>query len=216
MIGVVVPAHDEQQRLPACLDSLAVAAGHPGLRGEAVAVVVVADACRDATAAVARAGGAGVVTLQARCVGRARAAGALRVLSRGARWLANTDADSVVAPDWLAVQVRLARAGADAVCGTVEVDSGSRRLDSAFRRDYADRDGHRHVHGANLGVSAAAYRAAGGWRSVPLGEDVLLVADLQAAGARIAWSARARVRTSARLRGRASGGFADHLASLQR
>jgi hypothetical protein len=67
-----------------------------------------------------------------------------------------------------------------------------------FRKTYVDADGHRHVHGANLGVSAEAYRRAGGFPPLTCSEDVALVDRLIATGARIAWSAAPRVITSAR------------------
>ena len=63
-------------------------------------LVVVADACRDRTAQVARRGGAAVVTISARRAGAARAAGAREVLRRTGPldpaevWLATTDADT--------------------------------------------------------------------------------------------------------------------------
>ena len=47
MIGVVVPVHDEEACLGACLDALRAAATCPRLRGEAVCIVIVLDACRD-------------------------------------------------------------------------------------------------------------------------------------------------------------------------
>ena len=55
-VGVVVPAHDEEELLPACLAGLTEAAAmavedRPGLR---VRIVVAADACTDGTVAVAR------------------------------------------------------------------------------------------------------------------------------------------------------------------
>lgn len=153
-------------------------------------------------------------------MGIARAAGAAHCLEAGARWLAFTDADTRVAPGWLAMQLAEARAGADAVCGTVGVHDwkvhggGAARLRERFARDYMARDGHRHVHGANLGVSAAAYLRVGGFAPLACGEDVALVAALEAAGARIAWSARPRVTTSARTDARARGGFGDTLLAM--
>ena len=51
--GVVVPAHDEEALLPACLAALRRAAGALHVP---VHLLVVADACTDGTAAVARAG----------------------------------------------------------------------------------------------------------------------------------------------------------------
>src|SRR6201996_158626 len=84
-VGVVVPAHDEEALLPACLAGLTEAAAvamaeRPSLR---VRIVVAADACRDGTAAVARRAGALVVPLTARNVGVARAAGLHELLRSG-------------------------------------------------------------------------------------------------------------------------------------
>jgi len=223
MIGIAIPAHNEEAVLGACLDALLAAARDPALGGEAVMVQVVLDACDDASAAVvagrrAAFGAAGVAldcaAVDARLVGAARAEGARLLLLRGARWLAFTDADTRVAPDWLAAQLAL---DADVVCGSVAVDDWSPHAGRAdalrthFHNTYQDRDGHRHIHGANLGVSAAAYRAAGGFQEVPCHEDVLLVKALEGIGARFAWSARPRVFTSARTDARARGGFGDTL-----
>jgi glycosyltransferase involved in cell wall biosynthesis len=213
MIGVVVPAHDEEAHIAACLQSLTVAARCPRLGGEEVRVVVVLDSCSDATEAIARSLGASTLTVQAKNVGLARAQGAELALSAGARWLAFTDADSVVGPGWISDQLAL---GSDAVCGTVEVrDWGAygQRMRDHFENTYTDADGHRHVHGANLGVSATAYRGVGGFPALASSEDVALVDALRASGASIAWSAAPRVVTSARQHFRAPGGFG---ATLQR
>ena len=43
MIGVVVPAHNEEGHVRACLESVLFAAEHPALAGQAVSVVVVLD-----------------------------------------------------------------------------------------------------------------------------------------------------------------------------
>jgi hypothetical protein len=155
-----------------------------------------------------------VIDLDAGSVGAARAAGSARAIALGARWLAHTDADTLVAPDWLAAQME---EGADAVCGTVAVADwtslGPAVRDHFYSR-YRDADGHRHIHGANLGVSAAAYVRAGGFAALTAHEDVDLVRRLEQSGARIAWSARPRVATSARLQGRAPFGFAGYLRAL--
>jgi hypothetical protein len=106
---------------------------------------------------------------------------------------------------------------ADAVCGVVSVDDwGEHAIGVAarFASRYEDCDGHRHVHGANLGVCALAYQRAGGFAADRAHEDVALVARLAESGARIAWSALPRVVTSARRRARVSGGFADYLVAL--
>jgi glycosyltransferase involved in cell wall biosynthesis len=209
MIGVVVPARDEAERLGRCLVSLKRAAAHPELRGEEVGILVVLDSCVDASAEVARAAGVATFEIRAGNVGVARATGARRLLAAGARWLAFTDADSRVAPDWLVAQLRLE---ADAVCGTISVADWSRHhseVGRRFEREYRDAEGHRHIHGANLGISRAAYLRVGGFEPLPAHEDVALVRALEDAGARIAWSAAPRVVTSSRVSSRTQGGFAD-------
>jgi hypothetical protein len=47
VIACIVPVHDEELLLEACLDALWRASAHPQLAGESVAVVVVLDACSD-------------------------------------------------------------------------------------------------------------------------------------------------------------------------
>ena len=207
VLAVVVPAHNEENALDACLQSLLRAARWPALGGESVIFIVVLDSCTDNSEAVARLAGVDTVSLQARNVGRARAAGADLALARGARWLAFTDADTVVAPNWLHAQLALR---CEAVCGTVGVhdwgDYGA-ALQRHHAQTYTDADGHHHIHGANLGVSADAYRRAGGFQPLVSSEDVALVKALQAVGVRMAWSAAPRVTTSARRDFRAPDGF---------
>jgi glycosyltransferase involved in cell wall biosynthesis len=215
MLGVVVPAHNEEARIAACLHSLKRAAAFPGLRGEPVEIVVALDACDDATAAVVLEHDVSVVVVNARNVGIARACGAEVALAVGARWLAFTDADTVVAPDWLYAQLAL---GSDAVCGTVEVGDwgeGDAALRQHHSETYFDVDGHRHIHGANMGVSAGSYISVGGFQPLCSSEDVALVQALQVHGSSIAWSASPRVVTSARRHYRAPGGFGQTLATLQ-
>ncbi len=217
MIGIVVPAHNEEGCIAAALEAIHVAAAHPALAGEHVRVVVVLDSCTDATGAIAASCGVEVITLNARNVGAVRAAGASLLLADGARWLAFTDADTVVSPEWLVRQLEL---GADAVCGSIGVSdwrihgAQADALREDFTRGYCDADGHRHIHGANLGVSAAAYVRAGGFPPLACSEDVALVRALEASGARIAWSAAPRVATSARIDARARGGFGDAILAV--
>ncbi|OUM04096.1 hypothetical protein A8M77_03540 [Variovorax sp. JS1663] len=103
------------------------------------------------------------------------------------------------------------------MCGSVGVEDWSHHVGHAefvearFLRTYCDRDDHRHIHGANLGVAGDAYVRAGGFSEVARHEDVALVEALASTGARIAWSAKPRVVTSARRDARAQGGFGDAL-----
>lgn len=211
MLAVIIPANNEEASIGACLRSVEVAARWPGLHGEEVLVIVVLDDCTDDTAEVAIQTSARLISVAARNVGIARAEGAKNALSLGARWLAFTDADTIVAQDWLHVQMSLC---SDAVCGTVGVtDWGNygEPMRRHFDATYTDADGHRHIHGANLGVSAQAYQRVGGFEPLASSEDVALVKALQAVGARIAWSAAPRVVTSARRAFRAPGGFGSTL-----
>lgn len=215
MIAVVVPAHDEEGCIAACLASVQAAARHPALAGEAVEIVVALDRCVDGTAAIVAAHGARSVVLEQGNVGRARAAGTACAIALGARWIACTDADSRVPRDWLACQLAC---DADAFCGVVCVDDWLDYDDAV--RTYFDaaevpRDGHPHVHGANMGFTAAMYLRCGGFLPLSAHEDVALIDALDRAGARIARCARPVVTTSARRVARAQHGFADYLRVLE-
>jgi glycosyltransferase involved in cell wall biosynthesis len=221
-VGVVVPAHDEEDLLPACLAALRQAAAR--IAPAPVHLVVVADACSDHTAGRARAAGADVVEIRARRVGAARAAGFAEVLRRtrdhdpAAVWLASTDADTLVPADWLTRQVSYAGEGWDAVVGTVTVTDWSAHpahVPDLFAAQYDHGSGtHPHVHGANLGISAAAYLAAGGFRGRRPAEDHALVHALGAAGRKILRTTDVTVVTSARRHARAPRGFSHRLATL--
>lgn len=216
MIAIVVPANDEEERIEKCVKSLVNASSHSGLRGEIVQIIVVLDACMDRTGQIARRNGAFTIDVHARNVGLARQTGAKHALSAGARWLAFTDADSVVAADWLTCQLALK---ADAVCGTVAVDDWGhygQKMHQHFDQTYSDREEHKHIHGANLGVSAAAYVVAGGFKALESSEDVALVESLKNTGARIAWSSKPRVVTSTRSDYKAPGGFGATLQRIQK
>ncbi|MDR3398625.1 MAG: glycosyltransferase, partial [Pandoraea sp.] len=157
MIGVCIPAHNEESEIGLCLASIARAASHPELLGERVKIVVVLDACTDRTADVVRGLPVTRLTRDYRNVGLARAAGARYLVATGARWLAFTDADTVVSRAWLVHQLSLR---ASVVCGTVSIANWAchgphtERAQANFLAHYQDSDGHRHVHGANLGVDA--------------------------------------------------------------
>ncbi len=212
MIGVVVPAHNEETYLKACLEALLRAADHPRLEGETVSVVVVLDACHDGSAAIARRYPVSVLEVAGPNVGVARHAGAQWLLARGARWLAFTDADSQVGDDWLASQCNV---DSDVVCGGIRLAEWE-RLPAALRQSYLGHDhGEQRIYGANLGVCARAYQAVGGFRPLRCHEDVQLVRALEAGGYRIAWDSTARVTTSAREDARAPEGFGALMKALK-
>lgn len=224
-ITVVVPAHDEEQLIGSALDALrdAAAVVAPHVR---TTVVVVANGCTDRTSEVARARGAEVVEVAAPNVGAARAAGFAWALQHNdgcteRLWLASTDADSRVRPDWLAAHVRAADRGAGAYLGTVALDRGDRSRFAAWITEYEAAfetpTRHGHVHGAAMGVRAETYRSTGGFRPLEHSEDLDLVTRLVAAEVRIAWDATCPVTTSSRLAARAPSGVARDLElSLER
>jgi glycosyltransferase involved in cell wall biosynthesis len=221
--GVVVPAHDEEDLLPACLAALREAARSVRIP---VHLMVVADACTDETAAVAAARGARVIRIRARNVGAARAAGMAGLLRRtagtdpAAVWLATTDADTVVPPGWLGRQLSYARQGWDMVLGTVTVTDWTGHpphTPAAFAAMYQSGPGpHPHVHGANLGIRASAYLAAGGFKPLRTAEDHALTAAATEAGCRVLQASDIPVETSARRQARAPCGFGHLLRSLAR
>ncbi|SAK88844.1 Glycosyl transferase family 2 [Caballeronia catudaia] len=216
MLAIVIPAHNEAAHIGACVAAARRAADHHQLLGEGARVIVVLDSCTDETGAIARTLDADVTCVDARNVGMARAHGAERALALGARWLAFTDADTTVAEDWL---VRQLDCCADVVCGVIGVHDWTPHVGAVrehFGRTYIDADGHRHIHGANLGVSAKAYVRAGGFPPLESSEDVALVEALAASGARIEWSASPRVVTSARTDFRAKKGFGATLLEVSK
>ncbi len=224
-VAVVVPARDEEELLPACLESVAQA--QEVLLGTLPDVVtrtfVVLDVCRDGTAEVV-AGRPDVVAVPSLAgnVGAARALGVGAAaewaagLVRGPLWIASTDADSVVPVHWLLAQMELAASGRDLVVGTVAprpVDLDPDVL-AAWHARHSSADGHEHVHGANLGFSLDAYDRVGGFAPLAVHEDVELVAAMRRAG--VDWVATGviSVTTSGRRTGRAPHGFAGYLEGL--
>ncbi|WP_233550169.1 glycosyltransferase [Clavibacter lycopersici] len=217
-VTVVIPARDEEELVGRCLASVGVAAARARVAGVRVRVILVADDCRDRTAEVARAAGVEVIESAAGRVGAARALGVAAARDGWdgedeEHWIASTDADSMVPPAWITSQVALADEGADVVVGTVrpELDGLSAEQVAAWQATRVPGEANGHVHGANLGVRADAYLAAGGFPEIEEHEDVDLVARLRRLDARITASAAGEVVTSSRREGRTPGGYAGYL-----
>ena len=225
---VVIPAHDEAQKLPRCLRAVVTAAAGAPVP---VLTVVVLDSCTDESASLAGRFGADVhfVEVDVRNVGASRAAGfAYARKTRGVGevdesrvWYSTTDADSQVDPDWL---VRQMSAEADMVLGVVRVTNWRQHSAVAVRRYLAayraklrrKGGGHDHVHGANMGFRADVYWETGGFADLESDEDVDLVRRFERSGRRIHRDVGLSVVTSARREGRAPRGFANHLKSVSR
>lgn len=236
-LTVVIPARNEVLALPACLEALHASFQLAGPHADVILrAIVVLDSCTDGSDTVVRAatqawhqaGRAALesITVMAGGVGLARAIGNVRALALHAGaghepdtlWLASTDADTLVPGHWISTHLCAARAGEDALVGTVEPDATLPLHDRALwlERHHLVED-HPHVHGANLGVRASAYLAVGGYRALTLHEDADLVGRLRAApGVRVRATDAHRVVTSSRLEARASGGFATYLKNLTR
>ncbi|MBD8058674.1 glycosyltransferase [Cellulomonas sp. JH27-2] len=222
-VVVVVPVHDEEALLPACLQALVRARDHLLVRRPdvEVGVVVVLDDCGDGSAAVAARFDVCALDVRERAVGAARAAGidaalAARSTEPAATWIACTDGDSVVPDTWLTAQVELAEGGADVVVGTVRPDPrdlAEHQL-AAWQATRVPGRANGHVHGANLGVRADAYLRAGGFTPVDEHEDVLLVERLRRDPCvTVVATDVTDVLTSGRTEGRSPGGYAGYLLS---
>ncbi|WOI56973.1 glycosyltransferase [Palleronia sp. LCG004] len=227
----VIPARDESARLPAALAAL---------RREGVTAIVVANGCRDATAAVAHKHGAFVIETPplAGGVGEARAIGLEIALLRRPSWVMTTDADCTLAHGTATVLAR-ALDDAEAAFGRVVPDAGEfANLPAAVRQhglleDRRDSlraliDGimaalpwnptpcHGQSPGALIAWRPDAYRASGGIAPLPREEDRRMAVALSAARLRVARPWDAVVVASCRLRGRAPGGMATTIAARTR
>lgn len=237
-IIVAVPAHNEQDSIAGCLDAIwasvrvAIATGQV----DRVIVAVSAHRCHDRTASIARAaliaGAAGSAGSSWRLdadrtsttVGDVRSglvdAAAADLPAAADSWLFNTDADSLVPTGWISELLEAAaEQSATAVAGLVTL-SGWAASETARQRyrELIDAGltstGHRHVYGANLAIRWDVYRAVGGFRGVPHGEDTDLVNRLRSAGHPVASVFRPVVTTSGRVPGRAAAGLGNLLGTL--
>lgn len=221
-IAIVIPAHNEAMTIGNCLTSIKIAIEQ--LPATITAdVLVVLDSCTDDTLKVVQDTSADMnvdyLCCVYQCVGQVRDLGIRQAISQGATWIANTDADSIVAPNWLLEQIaHIADKPTDMICGVVSVDSWD-HLTAQTRKDYIahyqDTMEHRHIHGANLSFRSDAYLSVDGFAPLPCHEDVSLVKKFEAQNYNIIWSNRVRVITSSRLQARAAEGFAAFLTNLE-
>ncbi|MEY2884948.1 MAG: hypothetical protein RL490_2672 [Pseudomonadota bacterium] len=144
--------------------------------------------------------------------------------------LMTSDADSCVDPGWIAANLHEIASGADVVAGTITLSPGERATlpplpgrDLEWRlaeiaaeiEDHLDPVAHdrwpRHIWawGASLALTVAAHDRIGGVPAIPLAEDRALAEAVLRHDLRLRHSPYPLVYTSARLIGRAPGGFAD-------
>jgi cellulose synthase/poly-beta-1,6-N-acetylglucosamine synthase-like glycosyltransferase len=253
---VAIPVRDEEERLPACLRALAHQRDRLGrpIPPRLVRVVVFANNCTDQSASVARVlaecWSLHIRVVEARLPPEAAHAGAARraAMDLAEAWLLEggdkdgviltTDADSQVAPNWIAANLAAFDAGAEAVLGRIALDSDGKLLPDALHRRGALEDAyeslltelswlldplehnpwphHATISGATLGITRNAYCRVGRLPRVPLGEDKALIVLLSRQDARIRYCPAVHAVTSGRTQGRAPGGVADTLAIRSR
>lgn len=236
-VSVVVPARNEEDLIGACLRALAT---QRGVEAEEYEVLLVLDDCTDATAEHALEVAAEYPTLRlyllegpgegsghARHVGMEAAGARLLALGAPRGLIASTDADTVVASDWLSAQLAAVDAGSQAIGGRITLaDDGSlpRQLaDWHAERgrirhrklledpDRAGKAEHWQFSGASLALTAAVYKRIGGIDPPTSLEDEHLEKVLLACGVPVDRLLCVRVTTSARLVGRATRGLSHDL-----
>ena len=237
---VVVPARDEEALIGACLQALAT---QTGVASEVYEVLLVLDRCTDGTETRAREIAAAHPSLRlrfldgpgegsgpARRVGMDEACARLIQVGRPEGLIACTDADTVVAPDWLAAQLRAVSEGARAIGGRIELgDDGS--LPESVALLHAEHGRLRHERllsepgrmgksehwqfsGASLALTAEVYKEIGGLEPLTALEDEALERVLFQHGIPIERLLSVRVTTSPRLQGRARQGLSYDLAQI--
>lgn len=161
-VSVVVPAFNEEQLLPACLDALR----RQDYDGP-IEIIVVDNASNDRTGLLAIREGVTVLREPDRGYSKALARG---FAAATGDIIMSTDADSVVPPDWITRLVRAYADGVVAVGGEIEFCQANwkaRLLTQGLLPllNCVDRRNPRgpHLWGANFSVRRSVFLAAGGW-----------------------------------------------------
>ncbi|SNT44170.1 Glycosyl transferase family 2 [Granulicella rosea] len=254
--SVIVPARNEEESLGETLDALRLQVeldGRP-LACARYEVILLLNNCIDGSAALARryaerypafhlhvlecelaADWAHVGTARRMLMDLAcERLESLRLRDGEARAILSTDADTRVAEDWIAQNLREIAEGADVVGGRIHLSAADLDELAPGTRLYYERDCElqrlvaeveslldpdpadpwpRHLQhfGASLACTPAIYRASGGLPPVKPLEDVAFIDALRKVGARIRHSSRVNITTSSRLDGRAEVGLSGQL-----
>lgn len=237
-VCVVVPARNEETLITACLESLA---NQVEVSKSEYEVILILDDCTDDTEKHARLVseqypefrlqilyGPGKGAGQARHLGMETACSRLLELGKPDALISSTDADTVVAPDWLSAQLKCAGDGAQAIGGRILLDTkdditgtvfqwhsemGQTRYRNLLTDSSADESPeHWQFSGASMSLTAAVYKEIGGLEPRTALEDEQLERALRQRGIPIERPLSVKVKTSARLVGRASRGLARDLA----
>jgi hypothetical protein len=252
MIRVVIPAKNEESNIRIALDSTRNQVTLEGqiLKRHFFEVIVLANNCEDATADAVRDYAARFPEFPLKllechfpvdqaCIGSARrllfdyACDRFELIGIDGI-VATTDADTIVAPDWIVTTLVEFATGANAVGGRISLSpEGLANLCPDLRSIYLRDTGYRillanlealvdphpydpyprhHQHfGASLAVRVSTYRRAGGIPPVITLEDIAFYKELQRIDARVRHSPQVRVTTSGRRDGRVLMGLSTQL-----
>lgn len=140
-----------------------------------------------------------------------------------------SDADCVVAPDWVAANRHHLDTGASAVCGLVPpipeehaalppallrraaLEDRFLDLKASLEADLTGRAGHEQTPGASLAFAPAEYAAAGGFDPMPTHEDRAIILRIKEMGLPVVHAREVTVQAPCRLEGRAAAGMAAAL-----
>jgi len=237
---VIVPAHNEEALVGACLETIAT---QELVADDEYEVLLILDRCTDETEAraseidVAHSSlrlhfleGPGEGSGPARKVGMDAACARLLKVGRPEGLIACTDADTMVAQDWLAAQLRSVSKGARAIGGRIELADNGTLQERVLRRhaeqgrlryerllSHSGPEGetqHWQFSGASLALRAEVYRDIGGLEPLTSLEDEALEMVLLEHRIPIQRLLSVRVTTSPRLVGRASRGLSYDLARI--
>ena len=237
---VVVPARDEEHLIGSCLQAIAT---QERVSHDEYEILLVLDQCKDQTEARAREiavdqphlrlhllDGPGEGSGPARRVGMDAACARLLQVGRPEGLMACTDADTVVAPDWIATQLRAVSEGARAIGGRIELADDGKLPESVWCR-HAEEGHLRHdrllsepnptgetqhwqFSGASMTLTAAVYTQVGGLEPQTTLEDEHLEKALLHHDVPIHRLLSVRVTTSPRLEGRATRDLSYDLARI--
>lgn len=237
-IVVAIPVKNEEERIGACLNALAAQTR------KFDRLVLLLNNCNDGTLQICnefRGRHAGVEIFEEHLLGALASAGEARRLAFqyalrpfAESILLTTDADAVPERAWIEKNAAEITAGAQAVCGAIELDPLEAACIAHLAQDDAREKSllalldeitsllnpdpfdpwprHQQQSGASIALRSDILILAGGPPQVAACEDRILIEKLRRVDARIRHAPAIRVRVSGRLKGRAAGGMAETLA----
>lgn len=237
-IAIIIPARNEEDRIGTCLMALAEQST------ARASVILVVNNTTDRTSEVAHDIATRLdlyLTLLTRTLGSHEGVGSARKIGcnhalqamPSLRYLLTTDADCIVAPDWIGRNLAHLET-VDAVCGKVDLIADEADILDGMDRHLATLEGtyrklvqdiyagyapgcsdiggtHGEAAGASQAFSKEAYLAVGGFAPIVCGEDRRIARDLRTAGYKVRHADDVKVQASCRLTGRAVGGMSDAL-----